>query len=115
MLVLLHFLRPGVVATRQSALARRGRVVTTDRYAVGMRFLRSRPRCDSPAAHDAHDACVGLAHRPCEMTDWHGPHRLGPGIACPGVGLAGICPHGEQMLNECKQCEAQSACDASQS
>lgn len=34
---------------------------------------------------------------------WHGEHR---DEWCRGSGLAGVCEHGEQALNECDDCAA---------
>lgn len=42
----------------------------------------------------------------CGLERWHGPHWHGEygDELCPGLGLAAICEHGEQMLNQCDKC-----------
>lgn len=84
---------------------------------------RERPKrtqpCGSARTHSAHDwrpgrwrrtrRCLGLVTTPCGREYTHGPHWVGElrDELCRGVGLAGICEHGVQMLNECDECAAE--------
>jgi hypothetical protein len=51
--------------------------------------------------------CVGLTVAHCGHTGTHVPHWHGEyrDEWCLGSGLAGMCEHGVQMLDECRQCE----------
>jgi hypothetical protein len=80
--------------------------------------------CPSPTAHGRHEwdstrslwrwkhalrrDCHGHTFVECDSELWHGPHWTNErrDELCRGLGLAGICQHGEQMLNECGDCEA---------
>lgn len=46
----------------------------------------------------------GIGH--CVKDETHGPHWYGEMCdeLCLGLGLAGICKHGVQMLNDCVAC-----------
>lgn len=51
--------------------------------------------------------CEGiLIVAPCGKSETHPPHRHGEFLdkLCRGAGLAAVCPHGVQMLNECDSC-----------
>lgn len=64
-------------------------------------------------AHDPHR--VGLWRRQCPGLTWgfcdddldHSWHFIIPerGVACRGLGLAGVCDHGVLMLDGCDDCE----------
>jgi hypothetical protein len=75
-----------------------------------------RQQCTDGTAHGPHEwywrnilrrECRGLRFEFCGREETHGPHwrNGGRGEACNGLGLAGRCEHGVQMLDECKQCE----------
>jgi hypothetical protein len=74
--------------------------------------------CDRETPHGPHEwywrsilrrECPGVVGvmEPCGRKLWHGPHWYGEhrDELCPGLGLAGICAHGVQMLNQCDECE----------
>lgn len=74
--------------------------------------------CPATVAHSPHEwywrhilrrRCPGLVVEFCGRDDTHSPHRHGEyrDEFCRGLGLAGVCEHGEQMLNECKECDLQ--------
>lgn len=67
---------------------------------------RNNPRkdCADLREHRAHARCLGIQDDPCSMKLTHGPHWPAPGVRCRGLGLAGICTHGNQILNQCREC-----------
>nr|WP_221374498.1 hypothetical protein [Actinoplanes polyasparticus] len=80
--------------------------------------MRSHP-CPDAKPHGRHEwywknilrrDCAGVIGLvlPCGRDETHSQHWHGEYFDewCWGSGLAGRCEHGEQMLNECEQCEA---------
>lgn len=78
--------------------------------------MRYRP-CTVGTAHGPHEwywrnifrrDCPGLVVAPCGHPHDHGPHWHGEhhDELCHGVGLAAICEHNVQMLNQCDDCTA---------
>jgi len=81
--------------------------------------MHSQP-CTSGLAHDPHEwywknilrrNCPGLVVAFCGRDETHVPHFHGEyrDELCYGLGLAGLCKHGEQMLNDCELCAAEVA------
>lgn len=71
--------------------------------------------CPSLTAHGRHEwywknilrrDCLGITVAFCGKGRTHSPHRHGEyqNEFCRGLGLAGICEHGVQMLSACDHC-----------